>query len=228
MIRLEAVSKTYGTGPGAVAALRAVDLEIRRGEFVAISGPSGSGKSTLLHILGLLDRPKEGRYLLEGRDVTALPDRELSALRGRRIGFVFQSFHLLPRASALENVMLPLLYAGEPDAAARAREALARVGLSARERHRPGELSGGEQQRVAIARAIVKRPDLILADEPTGNLDGRTGLEILELLSQIRAGGVTLVLVTHEARVAERAERVIELQDGRVVADRRRAPDGRP
>lgn len=228
MIRLEAVSKTYGSGPSAVAALRAIELEIRRGEFVAISGPSGSGKSTLLYILGLLDRPQEGRYLLEGKDVTALPDREVSALRGRRIGFVFQSFHLLPRASALENVMLPLLYAGEPDAAARARAALARVGLSARERHRPGQLSGGEQQRVAIARAIVKRPDLILADEPTGNLDARTGLEILELLSEIRAGGVTLVLVTHEARVAERAERVIELADGRVVADRRTAPGGHP
>ncbi len=222
MIRLESVTKIYGSGPSAVEALRGVDLEIRRGEFVAVCGPSGSGKSTLLAILGLLDRPTGGRYFLDGRDVTDLSDRELSALRNRRIGFVFQSFHLLPRLSALENAMLPLLYAGAKDARDRAREALGRVGLLGRERHRPGQLSGGEEQRVAIARALVKRPDILLADEPTGNLDSRTGEAILDLLSEIHSAGVTLVLVTHEARVAERAERVIETLDGRIVEDRRR------
>lgn len=221
MIRLESVSKIYGSGPTAVEALRGIDLEIRRGEFLAISGPSGSGKSTLLYILGLLDRPTRGRCLLDGRDVTNLSDRELSALRNRKIGFVFQRFHLLPRLSALENAMLPLLYAGAKDAKARAREALRRVGLEGRERHRPGQLSGGEEQRVAIARALVKEPDLILADEPTGNLDSRTGEAILDLLGEIHSTGVTLVVVTHEARVAERAQRVLEMLDGRIVEDRR-------
>ena len=217
MIVLEAVERTYGDGAYKVQALRGVDLRIGVGESVAICGPSGSGKSTLLHIIGLLDRPTAGRYFLDGRDVTGLGDRELSAMRNRKIGFVFQSFHLLPRLSALQNVMLPLLYAGRADAKKEAREALSRVGLADRERHRPGQLSGGEQQRVAIARALVKRPGIILADEPTGNLDSKTGANILELLYEIHRSGVTLVVITHDAGVATRAGRIVQTADGRIV-----------
>jgi len=214
VIPLEKVENSHGKGPHRVKALRGVDLVIERGEFVAVCGPSGSGTSTLLYILGLLDHPTEGRYLLNGKDVTDLSDRERSALRNRKIGFVFQSFHLLPRLSALQNVMLPLLYAGRADAKEAARRALARVGLAERESHRPGELSGGEEQRVAIARALVKEPDLILADEPTGNLDSKTGSRILDLLQSIHEKGVTLVIVTHDSRIAERAGRVIRTRDG--------------
>jgi putative ABC transport system ATP-binding protein len=215
VIHLESIEKTYGTGATRVKALDGLDLRIERGEFIAVCGPSGSGKSTLLHILGLLDRPTAGRYLLDGKDVTRLRDRELSLLRNRRIGFVFQGFHLLPRLSALQNVMLPLLYAGRSDAKAAAREALARVGLADRVSHLPGELSGGEEQRVAIARAIVKEPEIILADEPTGNLDSRTGAQIMELLTSIRERGVTLVIITHDRTVAERAGRIVRMQDGK-------------
>jgi putative ABC transport system ATP-binding protein len=216
VIALEGIQKIYGKGAMRVEALRGIDLRVAAGEFVAVCGPSGSGKSTLLHIMGLLDRPTAGRYLLNGSDVTGLSDVERSRLRNRTIGFVFQSFHLLPRLTALGNVMLPLLYAGRRDAGKAAREALAQVGLAGRERHRPGELSGGEQQRVAIARAIVKGPGIVLADEPTGNLDSRTGRQILDLLCEIHGRGVTLVIITHDAPVAERAGRVVHTEDGRL------------
>ena len=217
LVRLEAVAKVYRRGRTEVRALSGVDLEVRRGEWLAVTGPSGSGKSTLLHVLGLLDRPTEGRYLLEGRDATALDDAEASRLRGRSIGFVFQDFHLLPEETALGNVMLPLLYAGTPGARERAREALAAVGLSDRADHRPAELSGGEQQRAAVARALVKDPLLVLADEPTGSLDSATGGSILDLLADLHGRGITLVVVTHEPAVAARAQRRIEVRDGRVV-----------
>jgi putative ABC transport system ATP-binding protein len=217
VIVLEGVEKIYGEGPHQVKALRGLDLKVERGEFVAVCGPSGSGKSTLLHITGLLDRPTAGRYLLDGTDVTTLGDRRRSAVRNRKIGFVFQSFHLLPRLSALQNVMLPLLYGARPDPKKTARAALARVGLSDRERHRPGELSGGEEQRVAIARALSKEPEVILADEPTGNLDSATGTQILDLLREIHARGVTLVIITHDRLIADRAGRVVHMADGRIV-----------
>ncbi len=217
MIVLDRVEKTYGDGVHAVRALRGVDLRIEAGEFVAVCGPSGSGKSTILHIMGLLDRPTRGRYLLDGIDVTTLSDRERSRIRNKKIGFVFQSFHLLPRLSAVQNVMLPLLYGNRPDAKSAAQAALAQVDLSARRRHRPGELSGGEEQRVAIARALVKQPEVILADEPTGNLDSRTGMQILDILTGINEKGVTLVIITHDSKIADRAGRVIETSDGRIV-----------
>jgi putative ABC transport system ATP-binding protein len=200
-----------------VRALDGVDLEVRRGEWLAVTGPSGSGKSTLLQILGLLDRPTEGRYLLEGADAAGLDDAAASRLRGRRIGFVFQDFHLLPEETALRNTMLPLLYAGVPGARERARAALEAVGLGERLDHRPGELSGGEQQRVAVARALVKEPILVLADEPTGNLDSATGARILDLLAGLHSRGITLVVVTHEAAVAARAGRRLEMRDGRFL-----------
>jgi putative ABC transport system ATP-binding protein len=219
--RLVGVDRVYRRGAVEVAALRGVDLEVRRGEWLGIVGPSGSGKSTLLHLLGLLDRPTRGAVEIEGRAATGLSDAEASRLRGRRIGFVFQDFHLLPEETALRNVMLPLVYAGAPRAAERAREALEAVGLGARAGHRPGELSGGEQQRVAVARALVKRPALVLADEPTGNLDSATGERMLDLLSELHRGGMTLVVVTHEPAVAARAQRVVEVRDG-VVRERPR------
>jgi putative ABC transport system ATP-binding protein len=217
LVRLEGATKVYRRGATEVRALDGVDLEVRRGEWVAVTGPSGSGKSTLLHLLGLLDRPTAGRVLLEGRDASALPDAEASRLRGRSIGFVFQDFHLLPEETALRNVMLPLLYAGTAGAAGRARAALVSVGLGDRADHRPAELSGGEQQRVAIARALVKDPLLVLADEPTGNLDSATGERILELLADLHRRGITMVVVTHEMAVAARAERRVEMRDGRIV-----------
>ena len=217
LVRLEGVRKIYRRGRTEVRALDGVNLEIRRGEWLAVTGPSGSGKSTLLHVVGLLDRPTEGRCLLEGRDTGALDDAEASRLRGRSIGFVFQDFHLLPEETALRNVMLPLLYAGAAGARERAREALATVDLTHREDHRPGELSGGEQQRVAIARALVKEPLLVLADEPTGNLDTVTGERILDLLEALHRRGITLVVVTHEPAVAGRAQRRVEVRDGKIA-----------
>jgi putative ABC transport system ATP-binding protein len=217
LARLEGVTKSYRRGATEVRALDGVDLEVRRGDWLAITGPSGSGKSTILHLLGLLDRPTTGRVLFEGRDATALPDAEASRLRGRTIGFVFQDFHLLPEETALRNVMLPLLYAGAPRARERAREALDAVGLASREEHRPGELSGGEQQRVAIARALVKEPLVVLADEPTGNLDSATGERILETLGELHRRGIALVVVTHEPAVAARATRRVEVRDGRIA-----------
>ncbi len=217
LVRLEGVAKVYRRGIAEVRALDGVDLEVRRGEWVSVTGPSGSGKSTLLHMLGLLDRPTAGRVLVKGTDATALPDAEASRLRGRSIGFVFQDFHLLPEETALRNVMLPLLYAGAPGAAGRARAALGSVGLADRADHRPAELSGGEQQRVAIARALVKDPLLVLADEPTGNLDSATGERILDLLGGLHGRGMTLVVVTHEPAVAARAGRRVEMRDGRIA-----------
>ncbi|HTN91593.1 ABC transporter ATP-binding protein [Sorangium sp. So ce388] len=203
-------------------AVRAVDrigFEVRRGESVAIIGPSGCGKSSLLNILGCLDRPTEGTYRLGGRDVAELDDDELAALRNRHIGFVFQSFNLLPRMTAAENVELPLLYGAVKDSRALAESALARVGLAARAKHLPSELSGGQRQRVAIARAIVTRPSMLLCDEPTGALDSRTGRDVLELLLSLNADGTTLVMVTHDLGVARSLARAIHMKDGRIVAD---------
>ncbi len=232
MIRLEGVAKTYRTGSRglAVEALRPTDLAIEKGELVSIVGPSGSGKSTLMHILGCLDRPTAGRYRLEGNDVSRLGDRDLARIRNRRIGFVFQSFNLIPRHSALENVEVPLRYAREPRARARerARAALLAVGLERRAEHAPSELSGGERQRVAIARAIVSDPAIILADEPTGNLDSMTGADILGIFDALNERGTTVIIVTHDREIAARARRVVALRDGRVVSDERgRAGGGR-
>ncbi len=217
LIQAEGITRLYRRGPSDVQALRGVDVAIERGEFVAITGRSGSGKSTLMHVLGCLDRPTSGSYRLDGVDVAGLGDRALSRLRSERIGFVFQTFHLLPQASVLDNVALPFLYRGGSKRQARATctAALERVGLNHRLDHLPNELSGGEMQRVAIARALAGGPDLILADEPTGNLDHGTGLSILELFESLATDGATLVLVTHDADVAARAQRKFEMQDGR-------------
>jgi putative ABC transport system ATP-binding protein len=222
VIELERVSKTYGSGRWAVHALREVSLRIERGELVAIMGPSGSGKTTLMEIVGCLLRPSGGEYRLNGRPVQAISPDGLAALRGCEIGFVFQSFNLLPRLSALDNVALPLGYrgVGRRERRTRAAAALARVGLAGRERHRPSELSGGERQRVAIARALINQPSLILADEPTGNLDSETGGEILGLLRSLNGEGNTVVMVTHDERVGTLAERRIDIRDGRVERDR--------
>lgn len=221
LIRLEGIVKTYGTGDAAVQVLRGVGFSIEQGEFVAVMGPSGSGKSTAMNILGCLDTPDEGRYWLNGHLVSAMRDSQLAHVRNREIGFVFQSFALLPRATALQNVELPLLYASvhRRDRAQRAAEALARVGLADRARHRPAELSGGQRQRVAIARALVTQPSLLLADEPTGNLDVATGEEILALFDELHRAGNTVVVVTHEADVAARAQRILRVLDGRIVSD---------
>ncbi len=222
LLELQGVAKRYATGRTAVEALRGIDLRVDRGEFVALMGPSGSGKTTLLEILGCLSLPSEGRYSLAGRPVEEIPADGLAKLRGEEIGFVFQSFNLLPRLSALENAELPLVYrrVGRGERRERARAALERVGLGGRERHLPGELSGGERQRVAIARALINRPRLILADEPTGNLDTTTGGEIMALLAGLHAEGNTVVVVTHDARVAERADRRLTIRDGRIAEDR--------
>lgn len=221
MIELSGVSRTWEVGGRPVHALRDVTLSIGAGGYVSVMGPSGSGKSTLLSLLGGLDRPTAGSYRFEGREVASLPDEELSRLRRERIGFVFQSFHLVPRMTALENVALPLLLAGvaPKDRTSRAAEALASVGLSPRLDHRPDQLSGGEKQRVCLARAVVTRPGLVLADEPTGNLDSASGAEIVALLERLHASGITLLVVTHDAGIGGRAQRRVRLADGRVVGD---------
>lgn len=226
LIQLEDVHKTYVMGEAEVRALDGVTLAIGEGEFTAVMGASGSGKSTLMNLLGCLDRPTSGRYLLNGEDVSRLPGDELARIRNRTLGFVFQSFNLLSRTSALENVELPLLYSGVGAAErhARAAEALDRVGLARRADHHPAQLSGGQQQRVAIARALVNRPRVLLADEPTGNLDSRTSVEVMALLQQLGAAGITVLLVTHEQDIAQHASRVIVMRDGRVRSDRRQVP----
>lgn len=219
LIQLEKITKTYDTGENAVQALRGVELQIGGGEFVSIIGPSGSGKSTLMHILGCLDSPSAGRYWLDGEDVAGLSGKALARIRNQKLGFVFQTFNLLPRASIWKNVELPLLYAGvgSEERAARALAALDRVGLKERARHRPNQLSGGQRQRVAIARALVNNPSLILADEPTGNLDQKTGGDIIRLFEEFSASGQTVVLVTHDPAIAERTQRRIRIVDGLIV-----------
>jgi putative ABC transport system ATP-binding protein len=220
MIELSGIRKCYRRGGDEIRALDGIDLSIARGEFVAIMGPSGSGKSTLLNVLGALDRPDEGSYRLDEQDVSSLDDDAASDLRNRRIGFVFQSFHLLPRLSVLENVLLPQRYAAALDdqAPTRARELLARMGLAQRVDHRPGELSGGQLQRAAIARALLNQPALLLADEPTGNLDSKSARDVLALFGELNAAGQTVVMVTHDPDIATIAQRTIHLRDGKVEA----------
>ncbi|MCX7911590.1 MAG: ABC transporter ATP-binding protein [Dehalococcoidales bacterium] len=221
MIRLENITKTYRMGKQELTVLSGISLEVQKGELVAIMGPSGSGKTTLLNIIGCLDSPTSGKYVLDGREVSQLKGSELAEVRGRKIGFVFQSFNLLPRLSALANVELGMRYAGGIERR-RAIEALSRVGLGDRLHHKPTELSGGEQQRVAIARALVKNPPLILADEPTGNLDSRAGAEVLSILKSLHAEqGITLIMITHDPNVARHCQRIIHLRDGQVVREER-------
>jgi putative ABC transport system ATP-binding protein len=217
--------KTYVMGSEEIHALRGVSIQIERGEYVAIMGPSGSGKSTLMNLIGCLDTPSKGSYLLNGKQVSRMNDNELARIRNEEIGFVFQTFNLLPRATALRNVELPLVYAGVPakDRDARARGALEKVELTSRMSHRPNELSGGQRQRVAIARALVNNPSILLADEPTGNLDSKTGVEIMGVFDRLHRAGNTIVLVTHESDVAAYAHRTIHIRDGQVENDVRRA-----
>lgn len=220
IIQVENLQKTYTMGKNEVHALRSVSFQVAAGEFVALTGPSGSGKSTLMHLLGCLDRPSNGRYLLNGQDVSSLSANRQAQMRNEHIGFVFQKFNLLPRVSALENVLMPLLYRGRVRGATqKAEAALQTVGLANRASHRPTELSGGQQQRVAIARALVTDPTIILADEPTGNLDSRTGAEILDLLLKLASDGRTALVVTHDPTVAGRAGRVLRLYDGLMVTE---------
>ncbi len=218
MIELQSIVRHYARpGGGTVRALDNVSLRIERGEFVAIAGSSGSGKSTMMSLLGLLDRPTSGRYLFDGEDVSTLSVGEQARFRNERIGFVFQSFHLLPRTTALENVELPLLYSKRSDLSGLGRRALERVGLADRIEHTPSELSGGQQQRVAIARALVNEPDLLLADEPTGNLDARAALELMSIFRELNDKGTTIVMVTHDMAMAQHARRIVRIEEGRVA-----------
>lgn len=226
MLRMEQIGKTYRLGDVVVPVLRGIDLTILRGDYVAIMGASGSGKSTLMNILGCLEQPSEGHYYFDARDITKIPDDERTDLRNFRIGFVFQQFNLLSRLTALQNVMLPMVYAGYPksERRRRAQQLLVDVGLADRMANLPSQLSGGQQQRVAIARALVNQPDLVLADEPTGALDSRTGEEVMDLVSALHQSGITIVLVTHDGGVAARTQRIIRLQDGRIIADGKLLP----
>jgi putative ABC transport system ATP-binding protein len=218
IIQTENLTRTYALGNSIVNALRGVDFEMETGEFVALMGPSGSGKSTMMHLLGCLDTPTAGRYLLEGRDVSTLSKDERARVRNTRIGFIFQTFNLLPRLNALDNIELPLLYGRyDGESKKRAAGALERVGLTSRAQHRPNELSGGERQRIAIARALVADPALILADEPTGNLDSKTGADIMHLLVELCREGRTILMVTHDAKVAANAGRILQMQDGVIL-----------
>jgi len=217
MIRMDGIQKTYRVGGVEVPAVRGISLHIRKGEFVAIMGPSGCGKSTLMNLMGCLDTPTSGSYLLDGQEVAGLDDDALSTIRNRKIGFVFQSFNLLPRATALENVELPLIYRDEGGIKTKAAAALASVGLADRAHHKPSELSGGQQQRVAAARALVTDPAILMADEPTGNLDTKASEEVMALFGDLHRQGRTIVLVTHEPDIAKHAERIIHLKDGQVV-----------
>ncbi|WP_301337934.1 ABC transporter ATP-binding protein [Sphingomonas sp. AP4-R1] len=229
IISLQGLKKTYKLGDNVVQALAGVSLEIGEGEFVAITGPSGSGKSTMMHILGCLDRPTEGKYMLNGKDVSSLPRDELADIRNKQIGFVFQGFNLLPRTTAVENVEVPLLYTRPVMPAAERREramkALAAMGLENRYDHHPNQLSGGQQQRVAIARALVNEPTLILADEPTGNLDTKTSIEVMRILQELREQkGITIVLITHEPDIAAYGTRIIAVRDGKILSDEPNTP----
>ena len=226
LIRLDGVSRHYRMGDSLVRALDDVTLHVHRGEYVALMGPSGSGKSTLLHVLGCLDTPTSGRFLLDGEEVQGLSEARLAEIRRDKIGFVFQAYHLVPRMTAARNIELPMILAGvEPrQRHERVREAAVAVGLAHRLSHRPDQMSGGERQRVAIARAVVMRPRLLLADEPTGNLDRKSGDEVLALLEALHVGGLTIVLVTHDARVGEHAERILTMRDGRLFDDRMTVP----
>lgn len=221
IIRLRSITRDFALGNQKVKVLKGIDLQIQRGEYVALMGPSGSGKSTMMNLLGCLDTPTSGTYELNGTDVSRLSDNELAEIRNKEIGFVFQTFNLLPRSSALENVSLPLVYAGEANnqRKTRATEVLGQVGLSDRMDHRPNQLSGGQRQRVAVARAMVNKPSIILADEPTGNLDSKTSVEIMKLLEKIHKQGNTIILVTHEEEIAREAKRIIRLRDGIIESD---------
>ncbi len=224
MIKLHDVSRIFSVGGQEVRAMDHVSLDVGRGEYLSIMGPSGSGKSTLLNIIGLLDTPNSGTYLLEGRDVTSLSDLQLADVRSRKIGFIFQFFHLIPRLTALQNIELPLLLAGvaKKERTSRSSRLIEEFGLSGRQHHRPDELSGGQRQRVAIARAVINQPAVLLADEPTGNLDRTSGAEIIDLLEQLNTGGQTLVVVTHDPEIGERAGRCIRVVDGRIAGDTRK------
>ncbi|MHB1277975.1 MAG: ABC transporter ATP-binding protein [Bacteroidia bacterium] len=221
LIELKDITKIYRIGDITLAALNGVSLKINKGEYVALMGPSGSGKSTLMNILGCLDTPSSGVYLLNNKYVSERSERELAAIRNKEIGFVFQSFNLLPRQTALENVQLPLVYAGikKDERVIRAEEVMKQVGLSDRQTHKPNELSGGQRQRVAVARALVNHPSIILADEPTGNLDSKTSTEIMELFEDIHQAGNTIILVTHEEDIAQRARRIVRMRDGVIESD---------
>jgi putative ABC transport system ATP-binding protein len=221
IITLEKIVKDYYIGKIVVRALRSISLTINKNEYVAIMGPSGSGKSTLMNLIGCLDTPTEGNYILNGKDVSKLDDNQLADIRNNEIGFVFQTFNLLPRYNALENVMLPLIYAGVPknERIVRAQQVLESVGLADRMEHKPNELSGGQRQRVALGRALINRPSIILADEPTGNLDSKTSLDIMNLFDEIHSRGNTIIIVTHEDFIARHAERIIKLMDGEIESD---------